>query len=195
MSGRRTSDLKVPGQVWESRFLPSFPLFPKGKPQFEKCLGERLEVPDILLPDIRVLLKLEVELPELKGDLTQHQGNNHTISLRKSKWGLSNGGLRPLSAICAQSSTIVHFCGPFGPLSKGSFRRQMTTIVGNRGQLWTSTLSPHLLSPHLDFPISQEQMEKSGLRQEAPTAQSGGQEDPIQGQILYTSPLLLKTPF
>ena len=28
----------------------------------------------------------------------------------------------------------------------------MTTIVGNRGQLWTSTLSPHLPSPHLDFP-------------------------------------------
>ena len=27
-----------------------------------------------------------------------------------------------------------------------------TTIVGNRGQLWTSTLSPHLPSPHLDFP-------------------------------------------
>ena len=25
----------------------------------------------------------------------------------KSKWGLSNGGLRPLSAICEQSSTIV----------------------------------------------------------------------------------------
>ena len=32
------------------------------------------------------------------------------------KWGLSNGGLRPHSAICAQSSAIVHFCGPFGPL-------------------------------------------------------------------------------
>ena len=47
--------------------------------------------------------------------------------------------LRPLSAICAQSSTIVHFCGLFGPLSKGNFRRKMTTIVGNRGQLWTST--------------------------------------------------------
>ena len=30
----------------------------------------------------------------------------------------------------------------------------MTTIVGNRGQLWTSTLSTHLLSPHLDFPNS-----------------------------------------
>ena len=70
----------------------------------------------------------------------------------KSKWGLSNGSLRPLSAICAQSSTIVHFCGLFGPLSKGNFRRKMTTIVGNRGQLWTSTLSPHLESPHLDFP-------------------------------------------
>ena len=28
----------------------------------------------------------------------------------------------------------------------------MTTIVGNRAQLWTSALSPHLLSPHLDFP-------------------------------------------
>ena len=26
-----------------------------------------------------------------------------------SKWGLSNGGLRPLSAISAQSSTIVSF--------------------------------------------------------------------------------------
>ena len=63
-----------------------------------------------------------------------------------------NGGLRPPSAICAQSCTIVHFCGPFGPLSKGNFRRKMTTIVGNCGQLWTSTLSPHLLSPHLDIP-------------------------------------------
>ena len=28
----------------------------------------------------------------------------------------------------------------------------MTTIIGNRGQLCTSTLSPHFLSPHLDFP-------------------------------------------
>ena len=76
--------------------------------------------------------------------------------LGKSKWGLSNGGLRPLSAFCAQSSTIVHFCSLFGPLSKGNFRNKMTTVVGNRGQLWTSTLSPHLLSPHLDFPESKE---------------------------------------
>ena len=59
---------------------------------------------------------------------------------------------RPLSAICAQSSTIVHLCGLFGSLSKGNIRHKMTTIVGNRGQLWTSTLSPHLLSPRLDFP-------------------------------------------
>ena len=43
-------------------------------------------------------------------------------------------------------------CGPFGPFSKGNFRCKMTTIVGNRGQLWTSALRPHLLSPHLDFP-------------------------------------------
>ena len=74
------------------------------------------------------------------------------LNFRKSKWGLSTGGLSPPPAICTQSSTIVHFCAPFGPLSTGSFRRRMTTIVGNRGQLWTSTLSPHLLSPHLDFP-------------------------------------------
>ena len=65
----------------------------------------------------------------------------------KSKWGLSNGGLRPLSAIRAQSSANVHFYGPFGPLSKGNFCRKTTTIVGNRGQLWISTLSPHLLTP------------------------------------------------
>ena len=45
----------------------------------------------------------------------------------------------------------MHFCGPFGPFFKGDFRHKTTTIVGNRGQLWTSTLSPHLLSPHLDF--------------------------------------------
>ena len=69
-----------------------------------------------------------------------------------SKCGLSNEGLRPLSAFCAQSSANVHFCGPFGPLSKGNFRHKMTTIVGNRRQLWTSTGSPHLLSPYSDVP-------------------------------------------
>ena len=81
----------------------------------------------------------------------------------KSKWGLTNGGLSPLSAICAQSSTIVHFCVLFGPLFKGTFCRKMTTIVGNRGQLWTSTLSPHVLSPHLDYrKITEANRNKSG---------------------------------
>ena len=32
-------------------------------------------------------------------------------------------------------------------------------IIGNRGQLWTSALSPHLLSPHLDFPKLRGQQE------------------------------------
>ena len=77
---------------------------------------------------------------------------NASPGAESSGRGLSNAGLRPLSAICAQSSTIVHFYGPFGALSKGNFRRKMTTIVGNCGQLWTRTLSPLLPSPHLDFP-------------------------------------------
>ena len=65
--------------------------------------------------------------------------------LGKSKWGLSNGGLTPLSVHNRlQSCTLVAFC-------KGTFRRKMTTILGNRGQLWTSTLSPILLSPHLAY--------------------------------------------
>ena len=78
------------------------------------------------------------------------------LSLGKSKWGLSNGGIRPLSAICSQSSTIVHFYGPFGlgPFLRGNFRHKMTTIIGNRGQLWTTTLSPHLLSPHFKLDLT-----------------------------------------
>ena len=55
----------------------------------------------------------------------------------KSKWELSNGLSRPLSA---KVSTIVYncalFCGLFGPLFQGNFRRKMPTIVGNRGQLF-----------------------------------------------------------
>ena len=65
---------------------------------------------------------------------------------------LKYGGLRPLSAICAHLSTIVHVCGLLGPFRKRNFCREMTTIIGNRGQLWPTTLSPHLLSPYLDFP-------------------------------------------
>ena len=76
------------------------------------------------------------------------------LGLGKSKWGLSKSwGLK--ATLCTLRTIVyncVHFCGLFGSLSKWSFRHKMTTIVGNRGQLWTSTLSPHLLSPHLDFP-------------------------------------------
>ena len=48
-------------------------------------------------------------------------------------WESQNGGLRPHSAICAQLSAIVHFCGLFGSLCKVRFRHNMTTIIGNRG--------------------------------------------------------------
>ena len=49
--------LGVPGQVWEFRFLPSFPSFP-GENRSSINVGETPpEVPDILLPDIRGLLR------------------------------------------------------------------------------------------------------------------------------------------
>ena len=67
--------------------------------------------------------------------------------LGKSKWGLK--------ATLRNSRTIVYNCAllwPFWALSKGNFRHKMSTIVGNRGQLWTRTLSPHLQNPLLDFP-------------------------------------------
>ena len=69
------------------------------------------------------------------------------LHLGKSKWGLSNGGLRPLSAICAQVSTIVHFCGLLGPFSKGNFRHKMTTIIGNRGPIVEKYLKPPFAEP------------------------------------------------
>ena len=40
------------GQVWELRFLPRFRHF-LGRITVQKYLGKRLQVPDILLPDIR----------------------------------------------------------------------------------------------------------------------------------------------
>ena len=40
----------------------------------------------------------------------------------KSKWGLSRGGLRPLSATRAQSSATVHFSGLLPPFCKGNRR-------------------------------------------------------------------------
>ena len=50
--------LGLPGQVWELTFLPSFPSFPRKKSLFKKCLGKHLDVPNILLPDIRGLRKM-----------------------------------------------------------------------------------------------------------------------------------------
>ena len=51
------------------------------------------------------------------------------------KWGLK-------ATLCNLSTTVYNcvLLWPFRPLSKGNFRRK---IVGNRGQLWPSTLSPH----------------------------------------------------
>ena len=51
--------LGFPGQAWELRFLSSFPLFPRENCSLEGCLGKRLEVPDILLPDICDQPKME----------------------------------------------------------------------------------------------------------------------------------------
>ena len=53
------------------------------------------------------------------------------------KWGLK--ATLQFAHNLLQLSTFWAF---LGPVSKGNFRRKMTTIVGNRGQLWTSTLSP-----------------------------------------------------
>ena len=69
--------------------------------------------------------------------------------MRALKWGLK-ATLCNLPTIVNRLQLCTYVA--FGPLSKGNFRRKTTTIVGNRGQLWASTLSPHLLSPHLDFP-------------------------------------------
>ena len=55
--------------------------------------------------------------------------------------------------MCAQSSTMMHFCGLLGPLPRGTFATNDDNRR-HRGQLWISTLSPHLLSPHVDFPDS-----------------------------------------
>ena len=76
------------------------------------------------------------------------------------KWGVSGAFLfvYVLFALLSNLRTFVCNCklctfmAFLGTLFKENFRHKMTTIVGNRGQWWTSTLSPHLLSPHLDFP-------------------------------------------
>ena len=51
MSGRRASGTSRPSLG--AQLLAVFSFVSQGKPQFQDCLGNRLEVPDILLPDIR----------------------------------------------------------------------------------------------------------------------------------------------
>ena len=84
------------------------PSFPRGTHQFSSLLGHG-----------------SVNACARMAHLVQIFGVNPIISLILGKvqmgalkWGLN---LRPLSAICAQLSTIVHFCGLLGPLSKGNF--------------------------------------------------------------------------
>ena len=61
------------------------------------------------------------------------------------KWGLKATLFNLCTIVTLQLCTFVAFC-------KGNFRRKMMILVGYRGQVWTSTLSPHLQSPLLDFP-------------------------------------------
>ena len=59
--------------------------------------------------------------------------------------GGSQGQSRQFVRNRLQLWTVVPFC-------KGNSRGKMRTNDRDCGRLWTSTLSPHLLSPHLDFP-------------------------------------------
>ena len=72
------------------------------------------------------------------------------IGSGKSKCGISNGGLRPLCAICAQSSTIMHICDLLGSifhqlLQNDDNCRQSLTIVDKY-------LKPPFVEPQIDFP-------------------------------------------
>ena len=55
MSGRKASGTSRPSLG--AQVLAVFSFISYGESQFKKCLGKGLAVPDILLPDIRVLLK------------------------------------------------------------------------------------------------------------------------------------------
>ena len=56
MSGRRTSGSSRPSLGVQ--VLAVFSFISYGKSQFEKCPGEHLELPDVLLADIRRLLNI-----------------------------------------------------------------------------------------------------------------------------------------
>ena len=61
------------------------------------------------------------------------------VQMGALKWGIKK------ATLCnPRPSAIMHICGLLGPLFEGNFRPKKMTIVGNRGQLRTSTLSPRL---------------------------------------------------
>ena len=62
------------------------------------------------------------------------------------KWGLS----KPLADNSCTILCNYELLWAFGPFCKGNFRRAMTTLVDNRGKLWTTTLrlTPPFESPH-----------------------------------------------
>ena len=74
------------------------------------------------------------------------------LRLAASKSGPSDMGLMPLSVVSAESCAIAHICDLFVHKCERNFRCKMTTIIGNRGQLRTGTLSPHVQSSDLDSP-------------------------------------------
>ena len=65
MSGRRTSGSSRPSLGVQ--VLVVFSFISQGKSQFKRCLGKCLEVPDILLPDIRGLLIFKFRRVTIRG--------------------------------------------------------------------------------------------------------------------------------
>ena len=79
--------------------------------------------------------------------MSSDSGTHDVYGESPNEWGLKG-------TVC-NSCTIVCKCAhlwPFGPFRKGNFRRRMTAIVGNCGQLRTSALSPYLRAPNWTFP-------------------------------------------
>ena len=72
----------------------------------------------------------------------------------KSKWGLSNQGLKVL-VTCPQLSRIACNCDHFAAktsFTKGPKRPQMCTIAGDYARVPECGLKPAFESPHVDFP-------------------------------------------
>ena len=86
----------------------------------------------------RVSRSAENVFPDCSQDIFETFRDPEEDIWQRSKGGLSNGGIRPLSSICAHSSATVHTCGLLGPFVKGTFAakwRQVWAIVDNCGQV------------------------------------------------------------